>query len=129
MKKKPQKVVVAKELDASVFPTSGYQKKVKTSINEEEKGPATLKVEGVEPNLYMSCISEESSECSDVKLKDWVSEIVSDFIELPLEELTQTESSVVSPPLSERTEPPFTPTTFTLWRRVALRRLRKNMQE
>ena len=129
MKKKPQKVVVSKELEASVFPTSGYQKKVMTTINEEEKGPATLRVEGAEQNLYMSCISEESSECSDVILKDRVSEIVSDFIELPLEELTQTESSVVSPPLSERTEPPFTPPTFTLWRRVALKRLRENMQE
>jgi hypothetical protein len=77
----------------------------------------------------MSCISEDSAECSDVKLNDRVSEIVSDFIELPLEELTQTESSVVSPPLSERTEPPYTPTTFTLWRRVALKRLRQNMKE
>lgn len=86
-------------------------------------------MEGAEQNLYMSCISEDSAECSDVKLNDRVSEIVSDFIELPLEELTQTESSVVSPPLSERTEPPYTPTTFTLWRRVALKRLRQNMKE
>jgi hypothetical protein len=116
-------------LEASVFPTSRYQKKVKTAINEEEKGPATLRVEDAEQNLYMSCITEESAEGSDFKLKDRVNQIVSDFIELPLEELTQTESSVVSPPLSERTEPPYTPTTFTLWRRVALKRLRLNMKE
>ena len=102
---------------------------MRTGINEEEKGPGTVRVEGADQNLYMSCISEESAECSDVKLKERVSEIVSDFIELPLEELTHAESNVVSPPLSERSEPPYTPTTFTLWRRVALKRLRKNMQE
>ena len=63
---------------------------------EEEKGPAALKVEGAGQNLYMSCISEESSECpDDVKLKDRVSEIVSDFIQLQLEELTKTESTLM----------------------------------
>lgn len=75
----------------------------------------------------MSCISEKSNEGGcypDLNLRDQIDEIVSDFIEMPLQELTHTESAIVSPPLSERSEPPFTPSTYTLWRRVALRRVR-----
>ena len=79
----------------------------------------------------MSCISESEEDpfkCKpDLNLRDHVREIISDFIELPLQELTHTESSLVAPQLSERVDPPFTPTTFTLWRRVALKKLRQKL--
>ena len=43
-----------------------------------------------------------------------------------LEEITETPLGLESS-LIKRGEPPFTPTTFSLWRKVAMRRVRKNV--
>lgn len=74
----------------------------------------------------MSCLSCESESASVINIEDLEKEvyrIISESIELNLEELEQSCQSTTG--LIERLEAPFTPMTFTLWRRVALKRIRK----
>ena len=44
---------------------------------------------------------------------------------MQFEELTEDEEQMSH--LIEKMEPPYTPATFTLWRRVALKRIRKEV--
>lgn len=73
----------------------------------------------------MSCITSRDEGSQNVDgLLEKIDEIIEESVEMMLNEATSKEAgSLMS--MMDRAEPPFTPTTFTLWRKVAVLRMRK----
>lgn len=121
-KKKLQKVIV----ESTSSSHEGASEELPSySINE----PPSAKEE---VNLYKSCIEEATCDqvCQVAKAKaiERVTGIIEESVEMMVEELTLVPPGQ-STSLIDRAEPPFTPITFTLWRKVALRRIRKTIIE
>ena len=89
--------------------------------------------------MYKSCMEKNSSKEKLEEVEEVVSvlqqeamkevdSIVEDSVEMMLEEVVMKQMGSYAS-LLERVEPPFTPSTFTLWRKVALKRLRRSVLE